>query len=397
MLDVVAITNASDWQELAQEWTALIERCPCATPFQRPEWLLPWWRWFGSGEMAALAFYAEGRLVGHLPIFIHWWEGCRRVTLIGNGITDNLGLTAEPEYSAECARLAFQWLWRHRGRWDLCDWQDLPADSPLLAAQFGGLEATVAPHLNGTAAPIGADFERYVKALPHGLCRTIRLAARRLERAGELRFQTLRADHDASALRALFRLHEERWRDKGGPGSMMSSNSTQSFLFDVTQAFSARGMLRMYIMRFRGEPAAMIYGILDGSRLYGYITGMDPELGRYSPGSLLLHYAIRDAIADGARTWDFLRGQESYKFQWGAQTIFKRRMFIWHSAEFAPAAAAGAGGGMGGFENAENFELAALVTGNARGIGPGGDAAGEKNPQRAQTARYTSSIHGPVN
>jgi CelD/BcsL family acetyltransferase involved in cellulose biosynthesis len=248
-------------------------------------------------------------------------------------------LTAEPDYSAECARLACQWLWRHRGRWDLCDWQDLRADSPLLTTQVGELETAVAPCLNATAAPIGADFEQYVKTLPHGLRRTIRLAARRLERAGELGFETLRADHDASALRALFRLHEERWRDKGGPGSMMDSKSTQSFLIDATRALSARGMLRMYIMRFRGQPAAMIYGILDGSRLHGYITGMDPELSRYSPGSLLLDYAIRDAMADGARTWDFLRGEESYKFQWGAQVILKRRMFVWHSAEFAPAAA----------------------------------------------------------
>lgn len=339
MPDVAAISSFEQWQEIVAEWTTLIERCPSATPFQRPEWLLPWWRRFGSGEMAVLTFRAAGRLVGHLPAFIHRWEGCRRVTLIGNGITDYLDLTAEPEHGAERARLAFQWLWRHRDRWDLCDWQDLRADSPLLTARFGELEGTSVPYLDGTAAPIGADFERYAETLPHGLCRTIRVATRRLERAGELGFETLRADHDASALQALFRLHEERWREKGGPDSMMDSKSTQAFLIDATRALSARGMVRLYIMRFRGEPAAMIYGILDRGRLYGYITGMDPELGRYSPGSLLLHYAIRDAIADGARTWDFLRGDEAYKFQWGARTVPKRRLLVWHSAEFAPAAA----------------------------------------------------------
>jgi hypothetical protein len=261
------------------------------------------------------------------------------VTLIGNGITDYLDLTAEPKYNAECARLALQWLWLHRDRWDLCDWQDLRADSALLTARFGEFEATSVPYLDGTAAHIGADFERYAETLPHGLSRTIRVGTRRLERAGELRFETLRADHDASALQALFRLHEERWRERGGPHSMMDSKSTQAFLINATRALSARGMLRLYIMHFRGEPAAMIYGVLDRGRLYGYITGMDPELARYSPGSLLLNYAIRDAIEDGARTWDFLRGEEAYKFQWGARTIPKRRLFMWTSPEFAPAVA----------------------------------------------------------
>src|SRR5579884_3684377 len=158
MPDVAAITNANAWQEIAAEWTALIDRCVSATPFQRPEWLLPWWRQFGSGEMAVLAFRAHGRLVGHLPAFIHHWEGCRRVTLIGNGITDYLDLAAEPEYADECARLAFQWLWRHRERWDLCDWQDLRADSPLLTVRFSELDTAATPYLDGTAAAIGGDF-----------------------------------------------------------------------------------------------------------------------------------------------------------------------------------------------------------------------------------------------
>jgi CelD/BcsL family acetyltransferase involved in cellulose biosynthesis len=286
--------------------------------------------------MTVLAFRAGDVLVGILPAFIHLWKGCRRVTLVGNGITDYLGLTAQPEYASECARLALEWFWRSRHRWDLCDWQDLRVDSPLLGARFSELEMAAMPYLNGTAAPIGADPDAYGEGLPHGLRRTIRLATRRLERGGEIQFETLRSDHDASALRTLFRLHEERWRDKGGPESMLDSKSVQAFLIKATRRLSARGMIRLYTMRFRGQMAAMIYGIRDRDCLYGYITGMDPQLARYSVGSLLLNYAIRDAILDGARTWDFLRGEERYKVQWGAQKVPKRRVFLWHTRQFAP-------------------------------------------------------------
>jgi CelD/BcsL family acetyltransferase involved in cellulose biosynthesis len=336
MITVDEISTLNKWESLEAEWTTLITGCPLATPFQRPEWLLPWWRRFGSGQMTVLAFRAGDLLVGLLPAFIHLWEGRRRVTLIGNGITDYLDLTARPEYASECARLALQWFWRNRHRWDLCDWQDLQSDSPLIRARSGELEMASMPWLNGTAASVGDDPDAYGEGLPHGLRRTIRLATRRLEREGEIEFETLCSDHDASALQALFRLHEERWRDKGGPESMLDSKSVQAFLIEATRGLSARGMIRLYTMRFLGHMAAMIYGILDRNCLYGYITGMDPQLARYSVGSLLLNYAIRDAIADGARRWDFLRGEEQYKFQWGAQRAPKRRVFVWHDGIFAP-------------------------------------------------------------
>ena len=164
--------------------------------------------------------------------------------------------------------------------------------------------------------------------------RTIRVATRRLERQQPLAFDTARSDPDASALEALFRLHEERWAEKGGPQSMLDSKSTQRFLAAATKGLSDRGMVRLYTMRFGREIAAIIYGIFDRGCLYGYITGMDPELRRFSPGSLLLNYAITDAIREGARAWDFLRGEEEYKFQWGAQKVpkYRLRLYAPHSS-----------------------------------------------------------------
>ena len=104
MLTVTHIRHFDAWQSLTAEWSTLVDRCPSATPFQRPEWLLPWWREFGSGDMTVLAFHDEGRLVGLLPAFIHSWQSRRQVTLIGTGVTDYLGLTAEPERAADVRR-----------------------------------------------------------------------------------------------------------------------------------------------------------------------------------------------------------------------------------------------------------------------------------------------------
>ena len=43
---------------------------------------------------------------------------------------------------------------------------------------------------------------------------------------------------------------------------------------------------------------------------------------------MLLHDAIRDSYQQGFEARNFLRGDEPYKFSWGAQSIPKRRVIL---------------------------------------------------------------------
>lgn len=336
MITVARLSSLDALASIAVEWSGLVDRAAGATPFQRPEWLIPWWNRFGSGELHALAFRSECRLVGLIAMFVHEWEGRRQVTLVGNGITDYLDLTAETGTAGECARLTYEYLSANRSLWDICDWQDLPPGSPFIASAPRDLHHTLVDSIPCMRAQMPQDPDAYEQSLPHGLRRTVRIAARRLERDGDLRFETIRADPDAEVVTSLFRLHKDRWAPKGGPSSLLDSPLTQKFLIHATCEFSAAGKLRLYTLRYGGDLVAIIYSILDQGRAWGYITGMDPALSRFSPGSLVLLYAMRDAIGEGASAWEFLRGEEQYKFQWGARTVRKARLILWHSDSNAP-------------------------------------------------------------
>jgi CelD/BcsL family acetyltransferase involved in cellulose biosynthesis len=63
-----------------------------------------------------------------------------------------------------------------------------------------------------------------------------------------------------------------------------------------------------------------------------YLGGFEPEHARLSLGTILTARAIRHAIeADGAREFDFLRGDEPYKYTWGAQDRFNHRVSMTRS------------------------------------------------------------------
>ena len=47
-------------------------------------------------------------------------------------------------------------------------------------------------------------------------------------------------------------------------------------------------------------------------------AGVDPDARDLSPGVLMVYAYVARALAAGKRRLDFLRGDESYKYEWGA-------------------------------------------------------------------------------
>src|SRR5438067_13917678 len=85
------------WRE---SWSRLHDRCRGATPFQSPEWLIPWWRHLGEGELYAFAALTCRDLVGVLPMYI-WTppdSQRREVLLLGAGTSDYLDVLCEAQY-----------------------------------------------------------------------------------------------------------------------------------------------------------------------------------------------------------------------------------------------------------------------------------------------------------
>jgi CelD/BcsL family acetyltransferase involved in cellulose biosynthesis len=71
----------------------------------------------------------------------------------------------------------------------------------------------------------------------------------------------------------------------------------------------------MYILKHEQKPAGAVIVFWFGETASFYQSGWDPDspLVRRSPGIVLLTQTIKDAIENGFRYYDFLRGDENYK------------------------------------------------------------------------------------
>lgn len=64
--------------------------------------------------------------------------------------------------------------------------------------------------------------------------------------------------------------------------------------------------------------AGVYYGFIWRRRASYYLSGFDPAFRQYGIGNQLVAHAIEEAASE-ADVFDFLRGQEPYKYRWGAE------------------------------------------------------------------------------
>jgi CelD/BcsL family acetyltransferase involved in cellulose biosynthesis len=294
-------------ENLIPEWADLHQRCPRATPFQSPQWLLPWTRHlFDGGEIQTLAIRDRGELIGLAPLF-RWGISTRNVSFLGAGVSDYGDLLAVPGREAECIATLGRFVERSGGHLQLDEVRD---GSPLLR-EWPAEPCSICPVL---------DLNRYPESMERGHRVNLRHAHNRLQRHAEFGFSRAVVSNFTEYLTQFFRLHETRW------GAL--EPRLRQFYTETARGLLASGELRLCMLEIEGSPVAAAYAFTRGETLYYYLTGYDAAMSKVSPGALLLEWMIEQARAEGVAEIDFLRHTEAYKYLWGARDRVNYRITL---------------------------------------------------------------------
>ena len=82
--------------------------------------------------------------------------------------------------------------------------------------------------------------------------------------------------------------------------------------------FGSDGPLRLAFLTVGDRRIAAGPMFKTADRYLYYNAGVDPDARDLSPGVVLVAEYVRRALDEGVRRFDFLRGDESYKYEWGA-------------------------------------------------------------------------------
>ncbi len=331
LLTVEEVAGADAFDRLRADWQALFSAAAGASPFLSWEWIASWHRWLGGGRTARLFCARRGAdLVGLLPLTEARCWGTRpgqvrTLSFLGERLVggDYLDVLAAPGWEAAATSAIFDYLARDAS-FDVLDLDGLAGDSrslSLLAWRFGVDPRYQIDLRPGQICPyltLDGDWDATLRRTrrPHQFSRVLR----------ELRslpgFETRTAttpQEIGPALERLLALHAKRWSRQGGSDAM-ARPAVKAFHRDAALRLARAGIARIEELWVDGACRASYYGMQSGSRYHLYQSGFDIEWAKRSVAFIRLGLSIQEAANRGVMTYDFLRGNETYKFDWANAT-----------------------------------------------------------------------------
>ena len=310
-----------DFDDLQEEWDRLLPFSHTNTVFVTPPWQKTWWNSFGQDSQLRLLSVRTGdTLIGIAPL---------RETA---GVLRFIGDTDLCDYNDFLVRRGSEdafypalldYLDAHASQVEL---PSVPEASPTLqhlppqAEKFGYTVAVEQEDVAPIALLTGA-WDDFVASLGKKDRHELRRKMRRLDAAGSFTQHVCQDPDDiAEGMADFFRLHRGSRPDK----KRFMNAERESFFTKVAIELGARGQVKLAFLELNGNRVATcIYFDYAGSYLL-YNSGYDPSYANLSVGMLNKALAIRQAIEAGKRSFDFLRGDERYKYDLGGKD---RRVF----------------------------------------------------------------------
>lgn len=328
MAELVTHQGVPSDAEARRRWHAVIEADPLGTFFHTPEYLEVWADVLGTrATIHVHEVVVDGATVGVVPVALQR-EGSPTGPLEvvrfmgGSEVTDYPGPVADPAHRETVVATYLDRLVADG------DWDEFVAAGLVVGSGWDELWLEHAERRGMTtlgAAPddvcprvdLTGGFGAYLDRLPGKLRHELRRKARKLARdAGDLTLvEVAPADMD-EALTRFFAFNTETTDDKG---RFFSSDEMQAWFRGLAARLAGDGAFRLHELHVGGIPGAACVSLVHGEEWGLYNSAFDEALAMLAPGMVIIGELLEVAAEEGCTAFDLLRGDEEYKYRFGAE------------------------------------------------------------------------------
>jgi CelD/BcsL family acetyltransferase involved in cellulose biosynthesis len=326
--------------DLEKEWDELLNESITHVPFLRYQYLIDWWTTRGGGEwpddseLAIITARQDSRLIGIAPFFISTHEDEKHLLLLGSiEISDYLDVICREEdltaFIDELMIFLKEKLVGEKGiqqldMYNICDCS--PVISALKSAadaQDFKFESRRLQHTPYISLP--GDWERYLEQLDKKQRHEIRRKMRRMSE-GDVKVELYITD-EAGKLEDDMDDFLDLMAQDSEKAEFLSPLMRQQMKNAMRCAFS-KNCLQLSFLLIEGQKAAGYFSFDFLNRIWVYNSGINYMYEAYSPGWVLLGYMLKWANEHGREEFDFMRGNEDYKYKFGAVDRFILRLTV---------------------------------------------------------------------
>ncbi len=328
-MQLQAIRSLTEMEALAGEWNDLLHHSASDVPFLRYEYLQTWFSTLGGGEWPSGDLYvvagrnAQGGLAGIAPLFFTTnRDGEPALMLLGSiEISDYLDIIAPSDGLEAFINPLFEHLSGPQApAWKVLDWWNLldtSATLPLLQAAAARRGWTYAQETlqHCPYIPLPGDWEQYLAGQVDKKQRhEIRRKMRRAESYEEpVRWYIVQ---DEATLDDEIEAFLELMTHDANKKRFLTDAMRVQMRLGAQAAWKA-GYLQLAFLEAGGKKTAGYINFDYGNHIWVYNSALNFKYLELSPGWVLLGYLLQWANENKRLIFDFLRGDEDYKYRFG--------------------------------------------------------------------------------
>jgi len=330
MIRTEILKNTLSFSGLKNEWTELLKETGNDNIFLTWEWMYTWWIHFSSSrELYLVTVRLDDQLIGIAPLVtrprnLKRGELFRPVEFIGSGDvgSDYLSLLLHKSHEQEAVNAITEYLVSQNL---ILDFSRFDEDSLTMNALIEKLHthgwkstrttSTVSPYVNLESY----NWETFVASRGRSHRANVRKRLKTLNEEFTVTFEKVNSDERRSkALQQLISWHLLRWQEKGG-STALHSKALLHFHEEFSRLALERGWLRLFMLWLDARPVVSLYCFNYDHKYLFYQMGFDRAFLNYSVGLAGTALAIKEALKEQATEYDFLHGDEAYKYLWTGQ------------------------------------------------------------------------------
>lgn len=291
-------------------WNEVFSNAANVSPFVSYEWFSAMCRHLLHDDPEVMICSNKTKPIGIIPGIV---KDRTLSFLVDNRVTDLVGIISLPGYEQQIIEELGAFVTSNDFHLDI---SPLEAESalckllPTMVSDVSIEQADLCPILT-----LANTWEGYLSGLSAKLRHELR---RKLRKATEIEIRTVEPAH----LDVFFKLMAA-----SDPGKKdFLQKEIRGFFTAIAGFFDTHQWLRMRTAFSDSKPIAALFSFQMNNHIYLYNSGFDPDFFRLSPGIVIIGMDIMAAIEEGVRHYDFLRGDEKYKFRFGAEKRYTVRL-----------------------------------------------------------------------
>jgi hypothetical protein len=319
---VSVIESIADWENNHEQWNNLLEKSTSNNIFLTFEWLYSWWNIFSNDrkKLFILNIYKNNTLVGIAPWYInnmkHGPFSQKRFEFIGSpeAGSDYLDVICMAGEEINISHTLYKYIHNIFKEWDSLYFYDFPANSMFFMNFIYELDKDGKYYVLNTASycPIinlPNNIEEYKSSMTSKRQKKIDWQINKLGQKGKITIDDIICNGSEKYIDEYFDFYENVRN--------INNEKLRMFVKHYDKYLGKNSTIQIITLKQDEIKLASILHLLYGKSKYNYLVATNKNYDKnISVGEILIYECINNSIKANIIKYDFLKGEEPYKFKW---------------------------------------------------------------------------------